>query len=493
MNLDPRIKELLADITSLSDEELQELRDLIVSAVDGMSSDPTKVIGESELSTLEALAASAESVTSEESRRKQAGVRASAARSSIANLVPADRRPRFTTGGATAVTAAGAPINDRTGLAEEIITAVRQQRSPGRDGRTLIASVRSAGNHPVLRSTDSPERVAEALTAGANALVAAGGLGGKVEDADYALPGFESMERPVKSALAVFTTDRGGIRFMQSPTLADLEDAIGVWDLATDVAAALPATPAGANNTPPAFNPPRKNIARVTGTAEVTVNTQAITSRLLVGNLMSRAYPELVGRYIDLASVAHARVAERELIDSLDALSTQVTATGSMGAARVLLPTLDRAAVAMRDRLRAAPDASVTVVMPSWVKGLLRSDLAMQEPGDATLGVTDAELAAFFATRNIVPVYSLDTQNYGAQSAGALLGWASSIKVWLHLTGSFVFMDGGTLDLGLVRDTASNAANDYELFTETFEALVQRVPASLAVTVPVAATGVAAA
>lgn len=489
MQLNPRLKELLTDIQQLSDEELAELRDIVIAEVDGMSADPKKVVGEAELSVLESLAASAQAVTAEQTRRKDSGVRASAARDKIANLVPADRRPRYTTGGATAVTAAGAPINDRLGLAGEIVTAVRQQRAPGRDGRTLVASVRSAGNHPALSSTDSPEKVTDALTAGATALVAAGGLGGNVEDLDYALPGFESMDRPIKSALAVYTTDRGGIRFMQSPTLADLDDAIGVWNLETDVAAALPNDPGA---TPP-FVSPRKNIARVVGTAEVTVNTQAVTSRLLVGNMLSTAYPELVARYVDLASAAHARVAERELIESMDALSTQVTATGTMGAARVLLPTLDRAAVAMRDRLRAAPDTSVTVVMPSWVKGLLRSDLAMQNPGDSTLGVTDTELAEFFATRNIIPVYSLDTQNYGAQNAGALLGWATSIKCWMHLTGSFVFMDGGTLDLGLVRDSVLNAANDYELFTETFEALVQRVPASLAVTVPVAATGVAAA
>lgn len=490
MDLDPRIKELLARITELSDDELQELRDKIMAAVDDLGNPPAdKVMREAELSALEALAASADALTTEEARRKRSGVRASAARDSLASLVPADRRPRFMTNNASAVTAAGAPIGDREELATEIVTAVRQQRAAGRDGRTLVASVKSAGNHPALRSTDSPEAITAALTTGVTALVAAGGLGGNVEDRDYTLPGFESMERPIKSALAVFTTDRGGIRFMRSPTLADLDDAIGVWNLEADIAAALPDDP---DATPP-FVSPRKNIARVVAKSEIIVNTQAVTSRLLVGNMLSMAHPELVARYVDLASAAHARVAERELIESMDALSTQVTATGAMGAARVLLPTLDRAAVAMRDRLRAAPDASVTVVMPAWVKGLLRSDLAMQNPGDATLGVTEAELAEFFAVRNIVPVYSLDTQNYEEQNAGALLGWAANVKVWLHLTGSFVFMDGGTLDLGLVRDSALNAANDYELFTETFEALVQRVPASLAVTVPVAATGVAAA
>jgi hypothetical protein len=54
-------------------------------------------------------------------------------------------------------------------------------------------------------------------------------------------------------------------------------------------------------------------------------------------------------------------------------------------------------------------------------------------------------------------------------------------------------MEGGVLDLGVVRDSTLNAANDFELFMEEFLALVQRHPGALALTIPAAVNGRSAA
>jgi hypothetical protein len=35
--------------------------------------------------------------------------------------------------------------------------------------------------------------------------------------------------------------------------------------------------------------------------------------------------------------------------------------------------------------------------------------------------------------------------------------------------GAHLFLDGGTLDLGIVRDSTLNSTNDYQQFMETFE------------------------
>jgi hypothetical protein len=37
--------------------------------------------------------------------------------------------------------------------------------------------------------------------------------------------------------------------------------------------------------------------------------------------------------------------------------------------------------------------------------------------------------------------------------------------------GSFLFLDGGTLDLGVIRDSTLVGTNDYKMFVETFEGL----------------------
>lgn len=42
------------------------------------------------------------------------------------------------------------------------------------------------------------------------------------------------------------------------------------------------------------------------------------------------------------------------------------------------------------------------------------------------------------------------------------------------LEGTFIFMDGGTLELGLVRDSVLNNGDyDYQLFAESFESAVR--------------------
>ncbi len=42
--------------------------------------------------------------------------------------------------------------------------------------------------------------------------------------------------------------------------------------------------------------------------------------------------------------------------------------------------------------------------------------------------------------------------------------------VWfLYVEGTFQFLDGGRLDLGVVRDSLLDATNDYETFVEVFE------------------------
>lgn len=44
---------------------------------------------------------------------------------------------------------------------------------------------------------------------------------------------------------------------------------------------------------------------------------------------------------------------------------------------------------------------------------------------------------------------------------------------YLFPEGSFLYLDGGTLDLGLIRDTAYNSTNNFKVYGETFEALAR--------------------
>jgi hypothetical protein len=66
--------------------------------------------------------------------------------------------------------------------------------------------------------------------------------------------------------------------------------------------------------------------------------------------------------------------------------------------------------------------------------------------------------------------------------------------VWyLFAEGTFLFLDGGTLDLGIIRDSTLVGTNDYKMFVETFENVAKVGIESLAITSTISVNGVAAA
>lgn len=509
-----RINELLDRIQDLSDDELQELRDLVLAEIQTKSKpDPEKKVGELELTELEVLASAATKIKSERARRDQFIVDEHNARRAMAQfreeetrfVVPADRDPRRSAlrGRSQALTASGGAITDRIELVDHATDAINRYRSGtgprGADGdKTVIASLHSGREEANLGSPEAGLRAVE-VTAAAHehklrgllaaaasgqpeAITAAGGLGAP-EDTDYSLIGFESADRPAKSALPTLPTSRGGIRFMRSPTLSATEGAHAVWTVEDDIEAATNAAV-------------RKPSLRITPGPEIVMNVQAITNIITVGNLITRAYPELVSRWLELSTATHARLAETQLVTQIGSLCTGVTgqSQGDRGTTRILLPLLERAAVGMRYRQRMKPDFPMQLFLPHWAKAVLRTDLALQEPGDATLGVTDAELTQYLAFRNIAPTWLMEGeagQGFNPQAPGNVVDWPTRILCYLFPAGAFSLMDGGTLDLGMIRDSTLNAANDYQMFMETFEAAVYRGGEAFRISVPVNPSGIA--
>lgn len=131
-------------------------------------------------------------------------------------------------------------------------------------------------------------------------------------------------------------------------------------------------------------------------------------------------------------------------------------------------------------------------ILPSWARGLLRADLTRAMPGDSMTAATDAQLDAHFAVRHIAVTYSLDAQPFTAQAAGPLQSFPATVVRWLFPEGGMFSLDGGTLDLGIVRDSTLNATNDAILFAESFEQVAPVGPESLRITSTVDASGVVA-
>lgn len=85
---------------------------------------------------------------------------------------------------------------------------------------------------------------------------------------------------------------------------------------------------------------------------------------------------------------------------------------------------------------------------------------------------------------------TIPSQTYDNVAAGAAIpGFPGKIDSLLYPKGSWAFLNGGSLDLGLVRDSQLNARNRYRQFQETFEGAAFRGVESLRLVMEVEPTG----
>jgi hypothetical protein len=447
----------------------------------------TQVEG-SELSTEET-----QSITTVEEvqQEEQAPVTAAAEESFQA---PADRQPviQVSEPAKVAITAgadipgysAGSNINDMSEVASAMEKRIHSlRRVNGGDGEQhIVASITTEYPEARMLTSDAEANALKiAAVAGPEALVASGGHAAPFE-VKYDIYSINSTNvRPVRDALPRFQADRGGIRFVTPPSFAagTYANAVGVWTAANDSA-----------TTP---SPSTKTSLTVSAAAEQTKSTDAVTLQLQFGNLMTRAYPELIARHNELALVQHAREAEVNVLAGISAGSTAVTTTNLIGFGRDFLVQIRRAAVAYRSRHRIDNGTQLQAIIPEWVYDAMAADLTLSMPGDGTLSVSKAEIDGYLSHSNVTLVATPDQDFFGAQGATALLEFPDTFDWYLFAEGTFLFLDGGTLDLGIIRDSTLVGTNDYKMFVETFEAVAKVGIESLKITSTISINGAAAA
>ena len=393
---------------------------------------------------------------------------------------------------------AGSTISNMSEVASAMEKRLHSlRRVNGGDGEQhIVASF--ATSYPEARtlSVNAEENAAkiDAVT-GPEALVASGGHSAPFE-VKYDIFGFGTADRPVRDSLPKFQADRGGIRYIVPPSLVtysggtvyNYDSAVTVWTAANDSA-----------ETP---SPSTKGSLTVASATETTVSTDAVTLQLQFGNLMTRAYPELIARHNELALIQHAREAELSLISKIGSASTAVNAhvatteaASLIGVARDFLVQVRKAAAAYRSRHRLGVDVRLKAIVPAWMYDAMSADLALSMPGDGTLAVGRGEIEGYLSSIGVDLIASHDLTSFGAQqgSAAKLLEFPDDIVWYLFAEGTFLFLDGGTLDLGIIRDSTLVGTNDYKMFVETFEGLAKVGIESLAITSKISINGVAAA
>jgi hypothetical protein len=415
----------------------------------------------------------------------------------------ADRSPTGTPARrASLVAAAGAgnagqPFGDIYDLAGAIDRRLRGMGRGASGEHVLVASVEHAWPEDRILNADAPgenTRRIDAVTAreatgvhpdtGAPALIAAGGLCAPLPNL-YDVPVLGDVNRPIRDGLAGFRADRGGVQWRVPPTMAALTDSAGIWTLQNDIDAA---TAGGAD--------PTKAIIDVVCPATDSATVEAITSRLRFQNIASRFDPESVAANIRLASVVHARLAENTLLAKINAESLHLTYPKTLGALRDVLAMLEHTVAYFRSRYR-IDGIRLRAICPYWLVNMVAVDIirAMHNAGTVEQLDLDVEarLTGWFRRRNIEPTWHNDGLAAVASASGAagtpaidqqfysaVVGNTSVpqfpdvVSINLFPEGSMLFLDGGQLDLGVIRDSTLNSKNQYEQFMETFEGLAYR-------------------
>jgi hypothetical protein len=307
-------------------------------------------------------------------------------------------------------------------------------------------------------------------------LVASGGLCSPVT-AFYATDTLVATDarRPIRDSLPSFNADRGGVTWNPSPHLSDIlidqsQAAITTVTVAQDAAAGT------------------KTVQEVSCGSASTVQVEAIAARLQFSNFNDRYSPERVKVYIAQTMAAWARQTERLLWEGIRNGATIVYGNPVyIGAARQLIAELLVAIAGVRYRNRIDETYPVNVLLPVWAGYLVAVDLAAQQPGDDTFDVDGkAVIQSALANVNARVVWSRDDARtngpvgaggpaFSSQSGsgGVLNDFPGRVEALIYPEGQWLFLDGGTLDFGIVRDSSLDSQNRFQSFYESFEGIAQ--------------------
>lgn len=312
---------------------------------------------------------------------------------------------------------------------------------------------------------------------------------------DYTIDAIGVVDRPLKASLPQFIADRGGVQFRRDvDTFATSgpSSATGTWSMATD------ANPGAAV----------KNVWDVPCASVVAAEVAAITYGLRFSNVTQRFDPEATAANTMAAAVAHARYAEVALLNSMFAQTTVSFSTGKqVSATRDLLVALDKTLAYARSSRRLGSGPVLRVVMREWIKDLFRVDLtrAMHTANEDWLAVEDEKIERWFANRGCVVTWVLDGRGPQAQSGPipatpdqnytpltgtqAIPAFPAFGEILIYPEGAFVFLDGGSLDIGIVRDQQLVQTNKYVQFQESWEGVYRKAPEAIRLVVELAPTG----
>lgn len=290
------------------------------------------------------------------------------------------------------------------------------------------------------------------------------------------------VQTPIEDDLPTVQAPRGGVRWIRSPDYSQALLAVGDFD----------------NNE---ADPDDKPCLTASCPAEETAYVTAVTKCVQFDNLEYTVFPELVEDLLEDSAVIFAQHKETKYLDYINLHSTAVSSDPGYGTALALLYSWETAATQYRKRRQMRRDAMLKAYLPDWVLNNMKIDMGSHGYGGLDyLGVTDQQVEAQWRSRGLDPVWINDAASVApnqllraAQAAGTLNPWPTTVTGYLFAPGVFGRMDGGTLDVGLVRDSLLNKQNNLQLFYEEWNGMWMPGNESIRLTTTICASGGAAA
>jgi hypothetical protein len=361
---------------------------------------------------------------------------------------------------------AGQEIGSWTDLAAALIERHRDVGEGGSGEKFPVASIQAHfPEDRVLSSTDAAMNNRN-LGVGLEGLTAA--MCAPVEPY-YGLSCQSSTMRPVLNSLGRFLAPRGGVTVYPNPKLADVVNGRGLWTRADDA------------------NPSAEKLCAVIPCDTPNQwDIYGVWKCLTVTNMNAMTFPELVEAFLNRLTALQSRIAEIKLMDLAIASPNAVALTADAdiyGATTGLMAMLDRLVALYREQERYDDMLRFDAWMPRWARNIIREDLIRQnnDDGGSPRIVTNAEIDMWFSSIGIDINWMMDTPTTGTLPpvvvAGALPEWPTDSQIIVTPKGNLRALDGGRLDIGVTpnniyRDNESNRQNNFTMFFESFEGLI---------------------
>jgi len=270
---------------------------------------------------------------------------------------------------------------------------------------------------------------------------------------------------------------RGGIRYTRGPDFSDIYTAIGFCQTEAQAIAGT-----------------SKTCVEVPCPPFVEVRLDACGVCIKAPILTNAAYPELVQRYISGSMIAHQHKMNAKVLNAMTSGSTAKTATGLGAVSTDTFEALTLYGNQTRQKYRLGLNSSLEVVVPFWVKDVIKLDIARRN-AIAVEVVTDSVVASEFSAYNLSVQYAYDWQELpyadvvGPPAVDADK-WPATFKALLYPAGGWIKGTNDIINLNAVYDAASLATNVYTaLFFEQGILVAKQCYDSLAVEIPVCTAG----